>query len=279
MTVLRYILRNPVKAGIASSPGDYRWSSYLAYKEGRGTLTDMQFAVDLFGDRETLIEYLAQENDDSVMDETDHDWRLRDDAAKEKIFRITRCASASDYQKLDPEAQKEYAGKLYSEGLSMGQIARLTGMSKTTVFRAVIKSDDESGAEPDQQIEEQTKEIEKYSSLKVKVYLDYQEGLITKDEFIDINDSFTLKLDRLKASLEQYQIKKKEKLSLNIDDIPWIEEFLEYRNIQKLERRITISLIEKISIHDGSHIEITFRHHEEIEEIVKIALSGQEVTA
>lgn len=145
MTVLRYILRNPVKAGIASSPGDYRWSSYLAYKEGRGTLTDMQFAVDLFGDRETLIEYLAQENDDSVMDETDHDWRLRDDAAKEMIFRITRSASASDYQKLDPEAQKEYAGKLYSEGLSMGQIARLTGMSKTTVFRAVKKSDDESG--------------------------------------------------------------------------------------------------------------------------------------
>lgn len=131
----------------------------------------------------------------------------------------------------------------------------------------------------DQQIDEQTKEIEKYSSLKVKVYLDYQEGLINKDEFIDINDSFTLKLDRLKASLEQYQDRKKEKLSLNIEDIPWIEEFLEYRNIQKLERRIAISLIEKISIHDSSHIEITFRHHEEIEEIVKIALSGEEVTA
>ena len=88
-----------------------------------------------------------------------------------------------------------------------------------------------------------------------------------------------MKLDRLKASLEQHQIKKKEKLSLNIDDIPWIEEFLEYRNIQKLERRIAISLIEKIIIHDSSHIEITFRHHEEIEEIVKVALSGQEVTA
>ena len=145
MTVLRYILRNPVKAGIAGSPGDYRWSSYLAYKEGRGTLTDLQFAVDLFGDRETLIEYLAQENDDSVMDEPDHDWRLRDDAAREKIFRITQCASVSDYQKLDSEAQKEYAGKLYAEGLSMGQIARMTGMSKTTVFRAVKKADDESG--------------------------------------------------------------------------------------------------------------------------------------
>ena len=145
MTVLRYILQNPVKAGMADTPGDYRWSSYLAYEKGSGTLTDTQFAVDLFGSRETLLEYLVQENDDTVMDEQDHDWRLRDDAAREIIFRITKCASVSDYQKLDYETQKKHAGKLYAEGLSMGQIARLTGMSKTTVSRAVKKPDDESG--------------------------------------------------------------------------------------------------------------------------------------
>ena len=144
MTVLRYILRNPVKAGMARSPGGYRWSSYLAYQKGRGALTDVEFAVNLFGSHETLIEFLAQENDDSVMDEPDHDWRLRDDAAREKIFRITRCNSVPDFQKLDFTVQKEYAVKLHSEGLSMGQIARLTGMSKATVSRAVKRAGDES---------------------------------------------------------------------------------------------------------------------------------------
>ena len=144
MTVLRYILQNPVKAGMVSHPGDYRWSSYLAYQEGKGMLTDIQFAVHLFGNHEALLEYLEQENDDCVMDEPDHDWRLRDDAAKEKMFRVTQCGSVSDFQKLDLKEQKEYAGKLYSEGLSMGQIARLTGLSKTTVFRAVKKFDDDS---------------------------------------------------------------------------------------------------------------------------------------
>ena len=142
--VLRYILQNPVKAGIVARPGDYRWSSYLAYEKGRGTLTYTKFAADLFGSHETLLEYLVQENDDYVMDEPDHDWRLRDDAAREKIFRITQCASVSDFQKLDFEAQKEYARELYAEGLSMGQIARLTGMSKATVSRAVKRAGDES---------------------------------------------------------------------------------------------------------------------------------------
>ncbi len=147
MTALRYILQNPVKAGMVSSPGEYRWSSYLAYEKGRGSLTDIQFAVDCFGSREALLEYLAQENDDVIMDEQEQDWRFRDDAAREMIFRITQCSSVSDFQKLDFEKQKGYAVKLYSEGLSMGQIARLTGISKATVSRAVKKSGDESGRE------------------------------------------------------------------------------------------------------------------------------------
>ena len=78
------------------------------------------------------------------MDEADHDWRLRDDSAKEIISRMTGCASVSDYQKLDSAAQKEFAVKMYFEGLSMGQIARLTGMTKSMIYRAVHRLKDES---------------------------------------------------------------------------------------------------------------------------------------
>ena len=137
MTVLRYILQNPMKAGLEDRPGSYRWSSYLAYEKGKGILTDTQFAAGLFGGREKLIEYLAENNNDSVMDEADHDWRLRDDTAREILTRITQCASISDFQKLDLSRQKEYTKKLYLERLSMAQIARLTGMSKTTVHRII----------------------------------------------------------------------------------------------------------------------------------------------
>ena len=114
---------------------------------------------------------------------------------------------------------------------------------------------------------------------RAKLYLDMTEGLITRDEFTDINNSFTLKLDRLKAALTANEKKKTEKLSLNINEVPWINEFLEYRNIQKLERRVAISLLEKVIVHDKTHIEVEFRHKEEFEEILKIALAAKEVTA
>ncbi|MBE5788853.1 MAG: transposase [Clostridiales bacterium] len=142
-TVLRYILQNPMKAGMEKHPGEYRWSSYTAYEKGQGIVTDTQYAVELFGGRETLIQYLKQDNDDTVMDEENHDWRLRDDAARRIMRQITQCSSVSDFQKLDPDLQKKHAAEMYQERLSMGQIARLTGMSKTTVFRIVQRFKDE----------------------------------------------------------------------------------------------------------------------------------------
>ena len=142
-TVLRYILQNPMKAGMEKHPGEYRWSSYTAYEKGQGIVTDTQYVVELFGGRETLIQYLKQDNDDTVMDEENHDWRLRDDAAGRIMWQITQCSSVSDFQKLDPDLQKKHAAEMYQERLSMGQIARLTGMSKTTVFRIVQRFKDE----------------------------------------------------------------------------------------------------------------------------------------
>lgn len=141
MTVLRYILQNPMKAGMETRLGNWRWSSFLAYEKGIGAVTDTQFALDLFRGRENLLHFLGQDNDDSVMDEADCDQRLKNDLAKEKMIRITQCASVSDFQQLNKSVQKELIRKMYHEGLSLGQIAGMTGISKPTVYRTVKEPD------------------------------------------------------------------------------------------------------------------------------------------
>jgi REP element-mobilizing transposase RayT len=136
-TVLRYILQNPMKAGMESRPGTYRWSSYLAYEKGIGAITDTQYTLGLFGNRETLMAFLGLDNDDEVMDEADFDRRLRDEQVREIMYRISQCESAAAFQALDPQIRKEYAVKMYQSGVSLSQTARFTGMPKTTVYRAV----------------------------------------------------------------------------------------------------------------------------------------------
>ena len=132
-----------MKAGLEKCPGSYRWSSYLAYEKGRSLLTDTRYALEIFGSREKLLEFLAESNDDSVMDEAEHDWRLRDDSAKEIIRRITGCLTITDFQGFDLAEQKEFARKLYMAGFSIRQIARMTGMSKSTVAKVVKTEENE----------------------------------------------------------------------------------------------------------------------------------------
>ena len=49
-TVLRYVARNPVAAGLCASPGDWRWSSYRSIigKEPALRLLDVDGVLDLF---------------------------------------------------------------------------------------------------------------------------------------------------------------------------------------------------------------------------------------
>ena len=155
MTVLRYIIQNPMKAGIENRPGTYRWSSFKAYEHGNGTVTDIQYALDLFGGRQELVDFLNQKNDDeTVMDEASYDKRLRNDVAKEKMCRITQCSSVSEFQQLDSNHEKAYAREMHHAGLSLGQISRLTGMSKTTVYKAVNAPDHQDDAAETLQIRE-----------------------------------------------------------------------------------------------------------------------------
>lgn len=139
MTVLRYILQNPMKAGMESQPGSYPWSSYLAYKKGIGSITDTQYAIDLFGSQEALIDYVLLGNEDTVMDEDQFDWRMKIEKAKEIMEQVSGCATVSDFQRLDRQIQKGYAVKIYLAGVSAYQIAKMTGMSKSTVERTVKK--------------------------------------------------------------------------------------------------------------------------------------------
>ncbi len=56
LSVLRYIHRNPVKAGLSKYMSGYRWSSYNDYQNNR-RVTDLDFALNIIDEnREQAIE-------------------------------------------------------------------------------------------------------------------------------------------------------------------------------------------------------------------------------
>jgi len=131
LTVIRYIHQNPIKAGICKNIDGYKFSSYNEYIN-KPNLVNVDFCLGII-DKEQFIEFNNEFNDDICLDIRDNDFRLTDDEALKIIWKICKCKSVSDFQKLEKIKRNYYIEKLYKHGLSIRQISRLTGLSRKIV--------------------------------------------------------------------------------------------------------------------------------------------------
>lgn len=125
LTVLRYILRNPVKAGICEKPEAYELSSAKDYANGGG-LTDTAFAEGMLG-REELLRFLSEPNEDDCMD--DRLPRHNDKAAAKRFCELVGAADLKDAAEIVSTHPGRYIPEMKKAGLSIRQICRLTGIS------------------------------------------------------------------------------------------------------------------------------------------------------
>ena len=65
MTAIRYIHRNPEKAGIALA-GEYRWSSYDAYLRLRADV-DNAWALELIGGAERIVQFMERASEGNCL--------------------------------------------------------------------------------------------------------------------------------------------------------------------------------------------------------------------
>ena len=129
LALVRYIHQNPVKAGLASSPGAYRWSSYNDYVEGDG-LTDIDFVLGMVSKHELIALH-------EVMDEMEFAVSCGTRKTDDELRRyLARCGieSPGSVAEMDIEARNELVSRLKEE-FSERQISRVTGLARGTVAR------------------------------------------------------------------------------------------------------------------------------------------------
>ena len=124
LTVLRYILRNPVKAGICEQPEGYALSSAKDYYCGGG-LTDTAFAEGIAG-RDALLRFLSEPNEDVCLD--DDPSRLTDKTAGKELCKLAGTAELKDAAAIVSASPAKYVPELKKAGMSIRQICRLTGI-------------------------------------------------------------------------------------------------------------------------------------------------------
>jgi hypothetical protein len=113
-----------------------------------------------------------------------------------------------------------------------------------------------------------SQEIERYKDLKVKLYQDMLDGIVGRDEYKDINARFTEKLNAAKAAVAENERKREKLLSRESNLRPWMEQFKKYKNVEHLDRKMIVAIIDRIIVFDKTQIEIHFRYENEIQEML-----------
>lgn len=113
--------------------------------------------------------------------------------------------------------------------------------------------------------------IERYRNLKAQAYIDMLDEVISKEEFKDINHRFSERLDAVQVQKNTLLENKHRLLKNQIILKPWMESFKKYRNIEKLERNIVVTLIDRIIIHSKDEISICFHYQDEMQEMFALA--------
>ena len=129
LSVFRYILKNPQKAGICAVE-DYPWSSYKLYGK-TSTFVDTSLLCGILGSFENYAEYIAE--DDGTAHIEYESQKKDDNWAKDIIGRTLGAESGTVLQSYDRAKRDAAIRTLLEEGLSIRQIERLTGISRGVI--------------------------------------------------------------------------------------------------------------------------------------------------
>lgn len=142
LSLVRYIHRNPVKAGLAKDPEDYRWSSYNVYIKENDCFSNVVetdtvlglFSEDMKIAKTLFYQYMREESTDIFMDIEEKEEVLDEEEAK-MLYREMRLSWGFDCEGSKsadlPEAFiRDFKMKT---NLSIRKMAAIIGMNKDKV--------------------------------------------------------------------------------------------------------------------------------------------------
>ena len=109
-------------------------------------------------------------------------------------------------------------------------------------------------------LEQAKRDVEQTEMLILDLYPDWKAGVISKDEYIKLKERFEEQKFRALQKVQELQIKIEDAENGQDSTNQFLENFVKYRNIDKLTREVIVALIDMIYIFEGNKIKIVFKY-------------------
>lgn len=114
-------------------------------------------------------------------------------------------------------------------------------------------------------------EISRNNDMKLRLYQDYSEGIVSGDEYKEFNARFDMKIQKAQNAISEIDTKQNALKIGNVSQQQWVQEFRKSRNLETLDRKLLISIVEKIIVYDRDRIEVCFKYADELQTYVNYA--------
>lgn len=141
LRVIRYIHQNPVKAGMASNVFENKWTSIHEFFN-TGDIEDMvdtdsvlgQFSMGETDTIQNFKDFMEEINEDEFLD--DFDFIKKTDSEVISILNQMGIENIAMLQQMDKKERNDVLSELKNmEGISVRQLSRITGISRSVIAR------------------------------------------------------------------------------------------------------------------------------------------------
>lgn len=111
-------------------------------------------------------------------------------------------------------------------------------------------------------------EISRYRKLKITLYEDMKEGIVTKEDYVDISVQYEQRIKDAEQAAEQIHKEIDTLMGNSTDEQRWMKDFIQYKNLTQLTRIAAVELIEKIYVFENKKIVVEFLHAQDFEKLM-----------
>lgn len=159
------------------------------------------------------------------------------------------------------------------------QIELVVNLEKALELIERLPSQNRRAFNYEAQITKLEEEIERYQKLKLRLYEDLSDGIIDKSEYFDFRNSYTRIIEEKQEALLRVQKEMKQTVTTGTTERNWVTLFKQYENIEELNRRVLMALVDRILIHENHVIEIVFKYKDEYQQTLEYVLGYSEELA
>jgi len=131
----------------------------------------------------------------------------------------------------------------------------------------------------DAKIDFQNEVIENNRHLKVSLYEDYHNSFVTRDEYESYKREFDAKISEASETIMRLSSERNSVMGGLTGQQGWLSQFRQYENITELTRRVVVSLIDRVFVHEDKGIEVSLMHKDQFDAIAEFLDAQREQEA